>query len=71
VIKKFSNSDTSELITRISQNNSIELHVLIREFIKLTQNRLLILSELRALGIKEKDIADSFAYALQECSYEV
>lgn len=70
IIKKLAVKDPSPLISKISKEKSIELPNLIKGLILLEADRRAILLQIRKLGIDDREIADSFAFAIEEIAEE-
>ncbi len=71
MVKKISKKDSTDLISKLRSQKSTTLHLLICELIKLDADRLEIISQLRSLGINERDIADSYSAAIEVSAYEI
>ena len=70
MIKRLSAKDPSPLASRILKERSIGLPRLIKELILLGADRRAVLARIRELGIDDGEIADSFAFAIEEIAEE-
>jgi len=66
VIRRLCERDPSALISEISSNKGIELHFLIRRLMDFGADRRAVLGAMRSLDIEDYEIADAFAFALEE-----
>lgn len=66
LIRRLCKKDPSALVSEISSTRRIDLNVLIKSLILLEADRREVLDSLRKLNIRDKELAEAFACAVQE-----